>query len=63
MQIDSEKTPSSAAQTGPGSIFGPIDEIRRNIQRYRDKFVFKYDKQLSEQQRKDYEEFLSKQDN
>jgi len=29
---------------GPGSIFGPIDDIRKSIQRYRDKFIFTYDK-------------------
>lgn len=60
-QIESGKT--AAGPTGPGSIFGPIDEIRRSIQRYRDKFVFGYDKALSDQQAKDYDEFISKQDN
>lgn len=47
-QIDTKATPA-AQTTGPGSIFGPIDEIRRNIQRYRDKFVFDYDKSLADQ--------------
>ena len=28
----------------PGSIFGSIDDIKKSIQRYRDKFVFNYDK-------------------
>ena len=57
-QIETGQTPA-ASQAGPRCIFGPIDEIRRSIQRYRDKFVFNYDKSLSEQQRLDYEEFMA----
>lgn len=44
----SNKKEDEADSPQPPSIFGPIEEIRKSIKRYRDKFVFKYDKNLYE---------------